>query len=543
MLLPTLERVLDGRDPALVAVPVDQDDEAMLRALRVGSDIDDDVALVVTTSGTTGAPKGAMLTAAALTASASATQERLGGPGNWLLALPPYHVAGLQVLVRSVLAGSVPVELDVTSASRGFDISELPGAVSRLGPGRRYTSLVAAQLAKALTDPAAAAALAELDAVLIGGGPAPRPILDAAAAAGIAVVRTYGMSETAGGCVYDGVPLDGVQLRVLSDGRIAIGGATLAKGYRNPVVPDPFAEPGWFYTDDLGTVDGSGVLTVLGRADDAISTGGLTVLPQPVEAALCTHPAVSDCAVFGVDDDRLGQRVVAAVVVVDGCTPPTLDTLRAVVVQTLDATAAPRELHVVDALPRRGIGKVDRAALVRRFAECGRSIGWAIVRIARREPAAVAVAVVLVAAAFVLPRLNWGINPRSDIGLERFGTHAGAAPIFGYWDIHAGWGTILALLIAVAAVVWGPAVAQRLSWRLLTLGTWATACGWAFSLAMIDGWQRGFAGRLTTRDEYLSQVPGITDIPATVRRFSTRILDFQPDSWTTHVSGHPPGAC
>jgi o-succinylbenzoate---CoA ligase len=375
--LPALERVLDGRDPALVAVAADHDDEAMLRALRVGSDIDDDVALVVTTSGTTGAPKGAMLTAAALTASASATHQRLGGPGSWLLALPPYHIAGLQVLVRSVLAGSVPVELDVTSAPRGFDISELPNAVGRLGPGRRYTSLVAAQLAKALSDPAAAAALAELDAVLIGGGPAPLPILDAAAAAGIAAVRTYGMSETAGGCVYDGVPLDGVRLRVLSDGRIAIGGATLAKGYRNPVnpgAPDPFAEPGWFYTDDLGALDysgGSGVLTVLGRADDAISTGGLTVLPQPVEAALCTHPAVSDCAVFGLDDDRLGQRVVAAVVLADGSTPPTLDTLRAVVVQTLDATAAPRELHVIDALPRRGIGKVDRAALVRRFANAG----------------------------------------------------------------------------------------------------------------------------------------------------------------------------
>ncbi len=374
MLLPTLERVLDGRDPALVTVTADGDHESVLRALRVGSDIDDDVALVVTTSGTTGAPKGAMLTAAALTASASATHQRLGGPGSWLLALPPYHIAGLQVLVRSALAGSVPVELDVTSASRGFDISELPSAVDRLGSGRRYTSLVAAQLAKALTDPAAAAALAELDGVLIGGGPAPRPILNAAAAAGIAVVRTYGMSETAGGCVYDGAPLDGVQLRVLSDGRIAIGGATVAKGYRNPVFPDPFAEPGWFYTDDLGALDysgGSGVLTVLGRADDAISTGGLTVLPQPVEAALCTHPAVSDCAVFGLDDDRLGQRVVAAVVLADGCTPPTLDTLRAVVVQTLDATAAPRELHVVDALPRRGIGKVDRAALVRRFTDAG----------------------------------------------------------------------------------------------------------------------------------------------------------------------------
>lgn len=360
--MPALERVLEGRDPPLVAVPAD--DVGLRVGLRVGEAIDDDVALVAVTSGTTGAPKGALLTAAALTASASATHDRLGGPGGWLLALPPYHIAGLQVLVRSLLAGSTPVELDVTA---GFDVTELPGAVRRLGSGRRYTSLVAAQLAKALADPAAAGALAELDAVLLGGGPAPRPVLDAAAAAGIAVVRTYGMSETAGGCVYDGVPLDGVRLRVSDDGRVVVGGATLAKGYRNPVDPDPFAEPGWFRTDDLGSVDDSGALTVLGRADDAISTGGLTVLPQPVEAALRTHPAVGDCAVFGVADDRLGQRVVAAVVVADGCRAPTLEALRTHVARTLDATAAPRELHVVDALPRRGIGKVDRAALVRRF--------------------------------------------------------------------------------------------------------------------------------------------------------------------------------
>lgn len=357
--------MLGGSDPALVAVPTQH--ESLLGALRVGEQIDDDVALVVTTSGTTGPPKGAMLTAAALTASASAAHDRLGGPGSWLLAVPPYHIAGLAVLVRSVIAGSVPVELNV---SAGFDVTELPNAIKRLGSGRRYTSLVAAQLAKALTDPASTAALAELDAVLIGGGPAPRPILDAAAAAGITVVRTYGMSETSGGCVYDGVPLDGVRLRVLAGGRIAIGGATLAKGYRNPVSPDPFAEPGWFHTDDLGALESgdSGVLTVLGRADEAISTGGFTVLPQPVEAALGTHPAVRDCAVFGLADDRLGQRVVAAIVVGDGCPPPTLEALRAHVARTLDVTAAPRELHVVNVLPRRGIGKVDRAALVRRFA-------------------------------------------------------------------------------------------------------------------------------------------------------------------------------
>ncbi|OMC14907.1 hypothetical protein [Mycobacterium sp. SP-6446] len=163
-------------------------------------------------------------------------------------------------------------------------------------------------------------------------------------------------------------------------------------------------------------------------------------------------------------------------------------------------------------------------------------------RIARREWLAVAFAVVLLAAAFVLPRLNWGVKPRSDTGLEHFAMRAGAAPIFGYWDAHVGWGTGPAILIAVAAVLWGPAVAQRLSWRALLLVSWATACGWAFALSLIDGWQRGFAGRLTTRDEYLSQVGSITDIPAAVRTFSSRILDFQPNSWITHVSGHPPGA-
>ncbi|BBX47973.1 o-succinylbenzoate--CoA ligase [Mycobacterium cookii] len=361
-LLAALEQVLTGGAPALLPVPADGDHGSDLSSLRVGDAIDDDVAVVVTTSGTTGAPKGALLTAAALTASAAATHDRLGGPGRWLLVLPPYHIAGLQVLVRSLLADSVPVELDV---STGFDVGQLPSAVDELGSGRRYTALVATQLAKALTDPAATAALAGLDAVLIGGGPAPQPILQAAAGAGIRVVRTYGMSETAGGCVYDGVPLDGVEVRINDDGRIAIGGATLAKGYRNPPNPDPFAEPGWFHTDDVGAVDDSGVLSVLGRIDDAISTGGLTILPQPVEAALRTHPAVADCAVFGRADERLGQRVVAAVVVADGHAPPALDSLRAHVMQTLAHTAAPRELLIVDALPMRGIGKVDRRALMR----------------------------------------------------------------------------------------------------------------------------------------------------------------------------------
>jgi o-succinylbenzoate---CoA ligase len=347
----------------MLPVPADDERQAELltTSLRVGEEIDDDIAIVVSTSGTTGVPKGAMLTAAALIASASATHDRLGGPGSWLLALPAYHVAGLQVLVRSALAGTTPVAVPAS-----LDVAELPSAVAALGSGRRYASLVAVQLDNALRDAGAAAALAELDAVLIGGGPMPAAIAERAAAAGISVVRTYGMSETAGGCVYDGVPLDGVEVRI-DDGRVVLGGETVAKGYRNPVQPDPFVEPGWFRTDDVGALDDSGALRVLGRVDDAISTGGLTVLPQLVEAVLATHPAIADCAVFGVPDERLGQRVSAAVVLAGHFVPPTVAELRTFVATALAATAAPREIHVVDELPRRGIGKVDRRELTARF--------------------------------------------------------------------------------------------------------------------------------------------------------------------------------
>ncbi|EID16149.1 o-succinylbenzoate--CoA ligase [Mycolicibacterium phlei] len=361
-LLPVVADLLAGRAHVL-PVPADDEREAALltTALRAGEPIDDDVAVVVSTSGTTGTPKGAMLTAAALTASATATYTRLGGPGRWLLALAAHHVAGLQVLVRSVVAGTEPV-----AVSPSFSAAELVSSVSSLGSGRRYASLVAVQLDKALRDPEATAALASLDAVLIGGGPLPAGVAEKAAAAGIPVVRTYGMSETAGGCVYDGLPLDGVRVRI-DDGRVVLGGPTVAKGYRNPVTPDPFAELGWFRTDDVGTVDDSGRLTVLGRADDAISTGGLTVMPHLVESAIGTHEAVAECAVFGVPDERLGQRVVAAVVVAPGHDAPTVADLRAHVGARMDATAAPREIHVVDELPRRGIGKLDRRALTARF--------------------------------------------------------------------------------------------------------------------------------------------------------------------------------
>ena len=195
----------------------------------------------------------------------------------------------------------------------------------------------------------------------------PHGVAERASAAGISVVRTYGMSETAGGCVYDGVALDGgLGSRIDDDGRVVLGGATLAKGYRNPVQPDPFAEPGWFRTDDIGAVDDSGVLRLLGRVDDAISTGGLTVLPQLVEAALATHPAlrIARCSASPTNGwaSGLSRRC-------GGFSVPhsTLTELRAHVASTLTSTAAPREVHIVDELPRRGIGKVDRRRLIELF--------------------------------------------------------------------------------------------------------------------------------------------------------------------------------
>ncbi|MEV0029610.1 hypothetical protein [Nocardia sp. NPDC050793] len=152
----------------------------------------------------------------------------------------------------------------------------------------------------------------------------------------------------------------------------------------------------------------------------------------------------------------------------------------------------------------------------------------------RGEVAGAGIAAVIVAAAFLVPQIaseQW-----------RAKLYAGAAPIFGNWLPHAGWGTVPAVVIAAFVVTQGPALAERLPWRRLLVTAWSVAVAWAFSLAMVDGWQRGFVGRLTDSNEYLHEVGGVTDIPVMLREFSGRILDFQQDSWTTHVSGHPPGA-
>lgn len=367
-LFPTLENMLSGRGPALLPVPAD--DPARTRILeesqRPGEPIDDRTALVVSTSGSTGTPKGAMLSAAALDASAAATDLVLGGPGRWLLALPGHHIAGLQVILRSLRAGHAPVVRDVTG---GFAPAALPAAVAECVAGgvRGYTSLVPGQLAKVLDEgsPDAVAALARLDAILLGGAAAAPELLARAADAGIRVVRTYGMSETSGGCVYDGVPLDGVGIEVDDDeGRVWLSGPQLALGYRNAPAHPAFARDGWFRTDDAGRIEPDGSLTILGRLDEALTVGGLTLLPQTVEDALRQHPAVVDVVVVGIPDTRLGTRPVAAVTL---RSPADAGELRAHVTALLGAHSAPAAVAVLGALPTLPGGKVDRRGVAAGF--------------------------------------------------------------------------------------------------------------------------------------------------------------------------------
>lgn len=413
------------------------------------------VDMVLRTSGsTTGTGKLVGVSMDALVASARATHKRLGGPGIWVLALPAYHAAGVQVLVRAAVAGThvfnaykeggfdpqhlaqvidaacvAAADCDAGSSFDGDAVSfcaggaggEAEGALAGDDSGRAcpvYTSLVPTQLRRALDDEQLRGALARLDAVLIGGAAADAQLLEQAKAAGIRVVTTYGMSETCGGCVYDGQPLPGVSMDVdQATGAIWLSGPMLATGYlgdeertRRCFVRRPQAQAGegasdagntasaaesaeagaggpgagsdagageparrWFITSDRGhIVDGR--LQVLGRLDDVIISGGIKVEPGPIEALLALNPLVSECAVVGLPDLQWGQVVTAVVVpasmpglgrVDEGAI---LAQIRVYLEQKLSGAQCPKQVLLADALPYKGIGKVDRRALAQSLA-------------------------------------------------------------------------------------------------------------------------------------------------------------------------------
>jgi O-succinylbenzoic acid--CoA ligase len=319
----------------------------ILALLREWDAAEDPRPLVIETSGSTGRPKRVVLSRDAMRASALATQERLGGPGRWLLNLPPAYVAGVQVLYRSVVAGTEPIEFQGSFA-----------ATRRLVHGPAFVSLVPTQLVRLLADADESAALEDFETVLVGGGPLRPEVRERAEGQGIRIVQTYGMSETCGGCVYDGRPLPGVEVRIDSDEQVLLRGPVLFDGYEDePERTAAVFRDGWFLTNDLGHWTPEGRLAIDGRVDDVIISGGVKVPGAAVAAALLRHPAVNEVEVVGVPDDEWGERVVAVVTASDDVD---LAELRALVEPR---TWAPRRVLVVGELPLLPNGKVDRVTL------------------------------------------------------------------------------------------------------------------------------------------------------------------------------------
>ena len=385
---PLLVPIAPGKDPAQVRADLAR------RITRVPARTD----LILRTSGsTTGTGRLIAISATALMASARATHARLGGPGTWLLPLPAHHVAGLQILTRSLEAGTEPVVVDT---SAGFSPTALAEALSSARPptgaaaSRLYVSLVPTQLVRVLQNPQARRALAEADAVLLGGAAADPALLARARGAGVTVVTTYGMSETGGGCVYNGRPLEGVEVTIHAPdaegaGRILISGPVLAEDYLHTPGHSPADSPAGspkagegfhrsgarrvLATSDRGRLHPDGRLEVLGRLDDVIITGGIKVEPRHVEEALTGIDGVAEACVVGLPDEQWGSRVVAAVVLEPVGQPGRSKrwdgaALREAVRARLDGAHAPKRVVVLETLPLRPSGKVDRREVARLLA-------------------------------------------------------------------------------------------------------------------------------------------------------------------------------
>ncbi|GAB3632517.1 o-succinylbenzoate--CoA ligase [Microbacterium shaanxiense] len=365
-----LARALDG-GPALA-----------LGMLALGSSddepevVEDGTAVVIGTSGSSGIPKRVVLSAEALRAGAEATAGRIGS-GSWMLALPAGYVAGLQVLARSILAGTTPVVLDGAFSPRSF-----MDATQQMVRGGEplFTSLVPAQVATLLDasieDTGVLAALRAYSAILVGGQALPDPVRERAAELGVRLVRTYGSTETSGGCVYDGAPLETVAVKVV-DGELRIAGPMLADGYLgDPVLTETTFvrdEHGirWYRTGDLGVVE-DGIVRVHGRADNVIVSGGVNISLDRVERIVRSIPGLTGAVVVGVDDDRWGE---ASVIVAERgealrrSESEQLAHARGVVAEQLGKPARPARMIIVDEIATLSSGKPDREAIRRLAAE------------------------------------------------------------------------------------------------------------------------------------------------------------------------------
>lgn len=333
------ERVLAAMQPARLI-----DERGEVHERPGGRPVEPGDAVVVATSGTTGTPKGVVLTHDAVAASARATSARIGvtPDDHWLACLPLAHIGGLAVVMRALATGTG------LTVHRGFDLDAVREAVAR--DGANLTSLVPTAYAR--IDPAWFRVI-----VLGGARPPDNPAPN--------VMTTYGLTETGSGCVYDGQPLDGVEVRIADDGVIHLRGPMLLRAYRDGTVP--IDADGWFRTGDVGEWSPEGRLVVHGREGDLIISGGENVWPDPVEIVLARATGVAEVAVAGVPDPEWGQAVTAFVVPTDPASPPSLDALRDAVKAELAPWCAPRRLELVDVLPRTALGKVQRSVLVQQL--------------------------------------------------------------------------------------------------------------------------------------------------------------------------------
>lgn len=326
-------------------------------------------ALIIHTSGTTGSPKSVALSATALKASAEATAQRLGGHGQWVLALPLSFIAGAQVLVRSVLAGTQPVVL----GEGPFDAEQFAQAVDLLTGGRKYSSLVPVQLARVVDacekNPDIARSIQQLDAILIGGQALDSDLRERAQQCGLTIVHTYGSSETTGGCVYDGVPLDGVEVEVDSeDNTIAISGAVLADGYlgddqRTADVFQIRNGKKWYVSEDTGVID-NGILTVGGRRDRTIISGGIKINLDTVESLIHRKYRHVEAHAVYIPDMEWGSRPAVIVCGVEPDQHESLsDAIHNLIRSELGRAADPAVVKFIEEAPLLPSGKIDRHAL------------------------------------------------------------------------------------------------------------------------------------------------------------------------------------
>lgn len=360
-----LRAALEGTGPAIAPIPVvsatvsDAYVRSLLRATAPGEPLEDDrTAVVLPTSGSTGSPKGVLLSAEGLTALHPWRDE----PSTWVAAIPLTSAGGLNVLTRALASGSSYVGVDSLGGARPFAPAAFAAAVARAAahglPVR--TSLVPAQVRRLLVESQGVESLLACATILVGGAGLDAAIRAAACAHGISLTSTYGMTETSGGCVYDGLPLSGVTMTIDDSSRVTLGGPSIALGYRNqPALTAAHFTQDGFLTSDRGEIV-DGTLRIIGRTDDIVTVNGVNVSVAAVEEILRTDSSVHDCAVVPLDDPERGSRLIGFI-----CgTNIDTESLRSLVSEQLGSAARPHVITTIDSLPTLPGGKTDRQTLI-----------------------------------------------------------------------------------------------------------------------------------------------------------------------------------